>query len=464
MMARRASTVAAVCIAPAWLAGCLSSSHRIDYATFVRTGEPLAAEERTPPDKAVEQAEAELQGEVRLASILRVALLRNADILELKERVHVAVDRVPAAGGLPDLELKYEQWGVPLQKPYALGDADTVMVGLRQTFPAPGSLDAQERVAAEEARVALQTLRTKQLDLIAHVARAYYEYYLADREERIHREHVELTQRISELTRSSFGAGGIGQQEVLRVELEVRSLHRDLISIGRRKRSSMLLLNALMGRLGDAPLGPTPELAPTHVKAQLAELEQLADKHRPEIAGATHALERSNAELDRASSEADWPSFMVGADYMYMPMMDSPHTYGAMAAINLPWINPKHDDEVRAAERARTADARARDSVLVAVRFEVRDAFARNQAALASYRIVKDELLGGARRSFESAQTAFATGRGNGLAMLDALRTLLLVRLDELRAAVDVASSTIDLERAVGADLEEISMTEGTQP
>ena len=47
----------------------------------------------------------------------------------------------------PILELKYEQWGVPLARPYALDEANTLMLGVRQTFPAWGSLDARGRAA-----------------------------------------------------------------------------------------------------------------------------------------------------------------------------------------------------------------------------------------------------------------------------------------------------------------------------
>jgi outer membrane protein TolC len=368
---------------------------------------------------------------------------------------------VPAAGRLPDLELKYEQWGVPLKRPYALNEADTLMVGLRQTFPAPGSLDAAERAAAEDARIALSALRAKQLDLIAQARRAYYEYHLADREYAIHLEHLNLTQRILELSRASFGAGGVSQQDVLQIELALRSVHRDLTAIERRKRSSTALLNALMGRPADAPLGPTPELEPREVRVSSQDLARLAEQRRPEIAAADHALERSKATVDRASSEAHWPSFMLGADYMYMPFAEAPHGYGAMAAINLPWLNAKHDDEVTVAERARAADERARAAVRVTVQFEVRDALAGHQAALQSYRIVKEDLLPAAQRSFEAAQAAFAAGRGSGLGLLDALRSLLLIRLDETRALVELASSAADLERAVGTDLEEAPLLEG---
>ena len=55
------------------------------------------------------------------------------------------------ASRLPDLEAKYEQWGVPLAHPYALDEANMLMLGVRQTFPAWGTLDARGRAAAEDA-------------------------------------------------------------------------------------------------------------------------------------------------------------------------------------------------------------------------------------------------------------------------------------------------------------------------
>src|SRR5678816_3105779 len=66
-------------------------------------------------------------------------------------RARAAGARSEAASRLPDLEAKYEQWGVPLSRPFALDRADTLMFGLRQTFPAWGSLEARGRAAQEDA-------------------------------------------------------------------------------------------------------------------------------------------------------------------------------------------------------------------------------------------------------------------------------------------------------------------------
>src|SRR4029079_1793041 len=101
--------------------------------------------------RAASGDEAELARSARLETILRVALERNRDVAENDARARAAAARSEAAGRLPDLEAKYEQWGVPLSRPYALDRADTLMVGVRQTFPAWGSLDARGRAAAEDA-------------------------------------------------------------------------------------------------------------------------------------------------------------------------------------------------------------------------------------------------------------------------------------------------------------------------
>src|SRR5262245_21856444 len=101
---------------------------------------PLAAGARTSTASLEERAE--------LEAIIRIALEKNPGLAELRESARAAEAREAAAGALPDLELKYEQWGVPLARPYALDRADTLMLGLRQSFPAGRA--AEERAAGEE--------------------------------------------------------------------------------------------------------------------------------------------------------------------------------------------------------------------------------------------------------------------------------------------------------------------------
>lgn len=446
------------------LAACIPRGHRYDYEDFARSGSaPVGA----PEKREVSADEESLATEARLDAMTRIALARNPDLLEEEERVRERLDRVPPSARLPDLELKYEQWGVPLTRPYALDRADMIMVGVRQSFPAPGSLDAQERMATEEAKLALYQLRSRQLDVIRQVALAYYERQLSHRELELIREHVELTERILDLTRSNFRVGTASEQDVLRVGVELQGLRRDIALLEQRKRSSEALLNALMSRPSHAPLGPPPSLVPTQLSVDLTELERIAEKARPEILAASHAVERSQANVDAADARATWPTFMIGVDYMYMPMaVEDKHGYGAMLSINLPWLNPRHREEVRAAERATAADRRAMEAVRITVRYEVADAWARYESMRARYEITKTDLLPAAEQSFEAAQAAFAGGNGSALALLDALQSLLDVRVDEARALVDLEAAIVDVERAVATDLQDAPLTDdqGAQP
>ena len=394
-----------------------------------------------------------------LPAMVQLALARNPELLVERARVEELLARVPLAARRPDLELKYEQWGVPLVHPYALNEADTVMVGLRQTFPAPGSLDAQQRAAVAEAEVALYGLRSRQLDVVRQIERAYLEYGLVDREHRIHREHVELAQQIIDLTRSNVRTGGASPQEVLRVTVELQALHRDIARVEQRKRSALALLNALMGRAPSTPLVPAPVAEPSEVNRTLEQLQTLAARHRPELFAAVRAIDGGRASVDAARAAATWPSFMVGLDYMFMPFMEERHGYGAMVSVSLPWLNPRHRDQVRAAERAVDAERRREQAAAVTVTYEVDDAFARYQAARASYVITRNDLLPAARQSFEATQTGFATGRSNALVVLDALRVLLEVRLDEIRGLFALKVAVADLGRAVGTDVSEADRT-----
>lgn len=443
---------------------CFAVRHA-DYAAFARPGEVVpGVQDHRPTEEELERDEAGLAKEARLEPILRLAMAHSPDIAESTARLHSSTELVGAAGHLPDLELKYEQWGVPLARPWALDQSDTLMLGVRQAFPAFGNLDAQSQAAAEDSEIQFANLRTRQLDIAQQVRRAYYQYDFAFVEYQIHVEHAAIAERLVELGRANFRAGKGTQQDVLKMGVELTRLHSDLAAIEQRKRSTAALLNSLMARDPDAPLGPPAELQAQEIKPTLADLEQAAGTNRPEIAAAEHTVGRTNAQLHATERTANWPSFMVGIDYWFMPTGEKTHAYGAMVSMNLPWINSQHREQARAQEYEVTANKRTVDSVRITVRFQVRDAYARYQAALETFRIIDQDLLSQARQSFEAAQATYATGGGDALGLLDALRSLLEVRLDRARALVELDVSIGDLERAVGAEVDRQPLTKGNQP
>jgi len=67
-----------------------------------------------------------------------------------------------------------------------------------------------------------------------------------------------------------------------------------------------------------------------------------------------------------------------------------------------------------------------------------------------SFTIIDQDLLAQAKRSLDATEAAYAAGRGDAIALLDALRSYLQVRIERVRALAELASSQTDLERAAG--------------
>jgi outer membrane protein, heavy metal efflux system len=413
-----------------------------------------------PLDPAVETA---LARAPRIEEIIRLVIARNPDLEEAAARADAAEERADAAGGFPDLEFKYEQWGVPLRRPYRLDEADTLMVGLRQTFPAPGTLGARSRAGRQESKMLRENEASRKRDLIAEARRAYAEYYRVDREFRIHLEHVEIASGILDLARANYAAARSTQEDVLRAVVELSRLHRDVAHIDQERISARALLNTLMAREPDAALGP-PEV-PQVIAESLdpRALVATAVRDRPEMRAADAQVLRQQAMIDEAESAAVWPTFMVGTDYWLQPANEEvTHAYGAMLSVSLPWINPRHRDEVSGARKMMVAEQRAKKSTENVIRFQVHDALAKLKAAKEAFVIIDRDLLRQTEQSFEAARSNFAAGASNALSVLDALRMLLDARLEHENARAHWASASADLERAVGVELEQLSTSGGS--
>jgi cobalt-zinc-cadmium efflux system outer membrane protein len=384
--------------------------------------------------------DAALAREARLEPITARVLASNPGLAEERARVQSARTRTALAGRLPEPELKYEQWATPLRRPLAWGESGAHMIGLRQTLPALGTLDARTRVAGEEGAAAAATQAIRLRETRAQVRRAFADYYRANRELQLHREHVELTTRLVELARGGYRTGHGSQQDVLRLGLELSRLHRDLAHIEQEQISAQALLNTLMDRPVDAPLGPPAELTPTPPAASGAE-------QRAELRAAQAMVRRGQAALDLARQEGRWPTITLMADYMYMPLMADPHAYGATVMLGLPWLSPGRRDAVKAAEEGLQAERHALHAARNLVRYELRDARARYEAARSTFTIVDSELLGQAQRTFDAAYGAYAAGQGDASGLIDALRSYLEVRLDRVRALVHLDEMATDLAR-----------------
>ncbi len=434
--------------------GCGSTRNTSREAEAPRRPAAAAADpEPEAPSTSPEQVratEGALEQEVTLPAVLRVALAKNPELTEARERVRAAREAAPAASRLPDPEFEYQLWAQPIAHPVSFDETQMHMFGLRQTFPAPGSLSARSEAASAQAKVLVQAGRAREQDLVARVRRAYAEYYRADREYRIHLDHIRLAQQALDMARAAYQGGRGAQQDVLRAAVELSRMHNDVAGVDRDRRTARGLLNTLMARPAEAPLGPPAPIRADKVQLRADELMRLASERRPEIAAAQSAIRARESELDAARATGRWPSFMVGVQYMYMPMEEETQNYGVTLGMSLPWLNPRYGEEVRAAEARVAAERSALSSVRYAARYEAYESAERLKAARESLAIIERDLLPQAQHSFESAQAVYRGGQADSLSLFDALRSLLDVKLERERALLRIETALADMERAIG--------------
>ena len=84
------------------------------------------------------------------------------------------------------------------------------------------------------------------------------------------------------------------------------------------------------------------------------------------------------------------------------------------------------------------------------IRYQVRDARARHEAARSTFAILDTDLMPQAQRNFDAAYASYAAGQGDAIGLVDALRSYLDVRLDRIRALVHLTNTAADLARATG--------------
>ncbi|HEU5074651.1 MAG TPA: TolC family protein [Polyangiaceae bacterium] len=402
---------------------------------------------RSDPD------ERQLEGQATLDTILRVALARNPELVEAEQLARAERELAPSLARLPDPEFEYQLWAQPLSRPYALDEAQMHMFGLSQTLPAPGTLDARTEAATARANVAAESRRAREQALIARVRRAYAEYYRAEREYQIHLEHAKLAHGTVEMTHAAYQGGRGTQQDVLRASVAITRLHSEVTNVEAQRRTARGLLNVLMARPLDAPLGPPAPLDPASVQVRIDDLAQLGVEQRPELAAAKSAVAARASEVEGARAAGRWPSFMVGVQYMFMPMEEEAHNYGVTLSMSLPWLNARYGEELRAAEARASAEQSALASTRDAARYELFEASERLKGARQNFDIIERTLLPQAQQSFESAQAAYRGGSADSIALFDALGSLLDVRIERERALVRMDTALADIERALGGSI-----------
>jgi len=356
-----------------------------------------------------------------------------------------------AEGGLPSPEVMGQVWQVPVSHPTQL-DAQMIMIGVTQTFPAPGVLSAREQSMAAQANQEQAMAGDRTRMILREAGHAFSDYQESSGKHHVHRAHLQITQHLLDIAEARHASGG-SLVDVTRAEVELSRVEADVVTDAALVESARSHLNALLARDPDAALGQPIETEPMVPSWDVPTLLAKAQASRSEFKQALAEREAREYAVKAAEREATWPSFAVGALY-FAPTTAMPfHSYGATLSMSMPWLwgalGDKRDAEREFARAASTNVEAAR----IPVNAEVVTAESRARSAASRLQILRDRTLPASRRSFEVAQAGFESGRIDLMTVIDTRRSVIDVEHEIVMARSDLDHALTDLEAAVGTEI-----------
>jgi outer membrane protein TolC len=392
-----------------------------------------------------ERALPPLAEDAGLREVLRYAFLSNPGIERAWFEWRAALERIPQAVSLDDPRLSYE---------YLFSDAnldrwDRTTVGVSQMIPFPGKLALAGEAAYDDAVAAGRRFEDAKFGLQSGVVAAWSELWLADERIAIAAENVDLLEEFAEIVRGRLEVGRAAQAETAKADLEVGNAENELLRLQAARPPALARVNALLSLPSETPLRPRSSGAQPLGRSD-AEILALAAERNPELAALAAEVAAREVAIELAWRQY-LPDLEVGFDVrgsmerMLMGVVNVPLRYERIQAAIA---------EARAAERAAEAAVRARRDDLraqVVLRlFLARDG--ERQASLLDGVLIPraDEVVG-------ATAAAYATGGAGFLDLLDAQRSLLVLRLARVEIDAQRASAVAALEALCAVDLGTLS-------
>lgn len=390
------------------------------------------------------------------AALLAAVVARDPGLAARAHRVRAMLHASRAEGSLPAPEVSGQIWNLPLARPYALGEAQMYMFEVRQSLPAPGSLDARARAMAEEAQGELADLATREENVVTRASLAYADYVHGTLDHLVHTGHLALLAAMLDAARGRYTGGGATLADVARIEVEQARTRRALARIDGDLARARAQLTALLLRPPGAPLGPPADLAPETVGLTVDALLARAASTRGALRQARARIRAARARADAAHAEASWPTFTVGLSYWQDPQQRP--GVGTAVGMTLPWL--------WGGTRARLAEAREREAAEVAsareaavvVQGDLSVALARLRGLERELGVLRGESGPAAERALDAVRAAYVAGRSDLLAWIDAARQVLDVQMEEADVTAELARAAAELEQAVGGPLPRTSL------
>jgi len=251
-------------------------------------------------------------GQEQLDRYVKTAAENNPHLKSLFNKYMAALEKVPQVGALPEPQLAFGYFIQPIETRVG---PQRAKLSISQMFPWFGTLNAQQRVAAQMAQARFEDFKEAKYKLFYELKSTYYTLYVLEQAIRITAENINLLATFKKLALIKFESGVTSMVDELRVEMEMAELDNQLSLLKDNKLPLQARFYELLNRKEKITI-----VLPDSLWADTIHLSK--DALYDSILTKSPALQKLEAQVlswgnkITVAKKSGMPSFTIGADYI----------------------------------------------------------------------------------------------------------------------------------------------------
>ncbi len=388
--------------------------------------------------------------------LLDLAQKQNPELATMRLEAEAATERIYPAGALPDPVFRIQLQDItnrgstaPNLLPSQVG---STYYRVMQTVPYWGKRDLKREVAKAEASQAQGRTSVTWAELSARIKTVFAQYYLVSHSKNLTQEILGLLTNLERIAQSRYATGLAAQQDVIRAQVELTGLRRDLVILETEHHHAMTRLNTLLRRASEAPLAEPQRLRllPAPDKLAFDALEDRLKTKNPQLF--TLDAQVTAAEKGRALVLKNrYPDFTFGVAPTQMG--GQVKEWELMVELNIPLQQQSRRSQEREADTLLAAARSRKAATANQLLGDLAESLWSLDAARRIETLTATSLQPQAEATFQAALIGYQTGKVDFATLLDAQRQILKAKLDVLNAQAEAQVRLAEIEKLLGEEL-----------
>ena len=373
---------------------------------------------------AAEAAQVQAQT-LNLQALVSEALEKNPEIQASKHKTSAAERRIPQEKAFPDpmVSVGYQNEGF---KKYTYGQSSDAqwMFSASQTLPVAGKRALKGERAVKESDSSRADFDALRLKTISRVKELYFDLFGAHKEIDLLQQRTALFARLESLALARYSAGKGPQQDVIMAQTEKYMILEKEAMIRQRIQSLEAMLNTVLGREENLPLGKPAEVPPTKLVYSQEELVKIAQEKSPELESKEKMVGAAEAGASLAQKDY-YPDVTVSGSY-FSRRGDFEDMWSLSASVNLPIFYKSKQEQAVEEAKARLASARSeKDATRLDIASAIKDNYAMVQSADKLMSLYKTGLIPKSRQDIDLTLSGYRTGDMDALTVMSKFKSII---------------------------------------